>query len=82
MANDIISVRQDMTNMSARFLSDIADLNQLILNTSANKRGCKHSKSSAGYSTSSAGKRAEKSMETYEDICSRYGNFMDQHVRI
>jgi LPS O-antigen subunit length determinant protein (WzzB/FepE family) len=68
MADDIIAVRQDMTNMSARFLSDIADLKQLILNMSANKRGSKQSKSSAGSSTSSAEKRADKSMETYEDI--------------
>jgi hypothetical protein len=41
MADDIIAVRQDMTNMSARFRSDIADLNQLIINMSANKRGRK-----------------------------------------
>jgi LPS O-antigen subunit length determinant protein (WzzB/FepE family) len=63
-----LAVRQDMTNMSARFRSDIADLKQIILNISANKRGRKQSKSSAGYPSSSAEKRAEKSMETYEDI--------------
>jgi hypothetical protein len=68
MADDIIAVRQDMTNISARFLSDIADLNQLILNMSANKRGRKQSKSSAGSSTSLVEKRVDKSMETYEDI--------------
>jgi hypothetical protein len=37
MADDIIAVRQDMTNKSARFRSDIADLKQLILNISTNK---------------------------------------------
>jgi hypothetical protein len=68
MADDIIAVRQDMTNMSARFRSDIADLKQLILNMSANKRGRKQRKSSAGYSTSSVEKRVGKSMDTYEDI--------------
>jgi LPS O-antigen subunit length determinant protein (WzzB/FepE family) len=57
-----------MTNMSARFRSDKEDLQKLILNMSANKRGRKQSKSSAGSSTSSAEKRADKSMETYEDI--------------
>jgi hypothetical protein len=57
-----------MTNMSARFRSDISDRKQLILNMSANKRGRKQSKSSAGSSTSLAEKRADKSMETYEDI--------------
>jgi hypothetical protein len=48
MADDNIEVRQDMTNCvtntSARFRSDIADLKQLILNMSANKRGRKQSK--------------------------------------
>jgi hypothetical protein len=39
VADDIIAVRQDMTNMSARFRPDVADLKQLILNMSANKRG-------------------------------------------
>jgi LPS O-antigen subunit length determinant protein (WzzB/FepE family) len=68
MANDIIAVRQDTTNISARFRSDISDLKQLILNMSANKRGLKQSKSSAGSLTSSAEKRVDKSMETYEDI--------------
>jgi hypothetical protein len=68
MAGDIIAVRKDMTNMSARFRSDIADLKQLIFNMPANKRGRKQSKSSAGSSTSSAEKRADKSMETYEYI--------------
>jgi peptidoglycan hydrolase CwlO-like protein len=68
MADNIITVRQDMKNMSARFRSDIADLKQLILNMSANKRGCKQSKSSEGSSMSSAEKRADKSMETYDDI--------------
>jgi hypothetical protein len=68
MVNNIIAVRQDMTNMSARFRSDIEDLKQLILNMYANKRGRKQSKSSAGSSTSLAEKRAGKSMETYEDI--------------
>jgi peptidoglycan hydrolase CwlO-like protein len=68
MAEDIKAVRQDMTNMSARFRSDIADLKQLILNMSANKRERKHSKSSEGSSTSLAEKRAKKSMETYDDI--------------
>jgi hypothetical protein len=68
MADEIIAVRQDMTNMSARFFSDIADLKQIILNMSANKRGRKQSKSSAGSSTFLAKKRADKSMETYEDI--------------
>jgi hypothetical protein len=68
MAEDIIAVRQDMTNMSARFRSDIEDLNQLILNMSANKRGRKQSKASAGSSSSSAEKRVDKSIDTYEDI--------------
>jgi LPS O-antigen subunit length determinant protein (WzzB/FepE family) len=68
MAHDIIAVRQDMTNMSARFRSDIADLKQLILNMSANKRGCKQSKASAVSLLSSAEKRADKSMDTYEDV--------------
>jgi LPS O-antigen subunit length determinant protein (WzzB/FepE family) len=68
MANDIIAVRQEMTNMSARFRSDIADLKQLILNVYANKKGHKQIKSLAGSSTSSAEKRADKSMYTYEDI--------------
>jgi hypothetical protein len=53
MADDIIA-RQDMTNTSARFRSDIADLKQLILNMSTNKRGHKQSKASAGSSSSSA----------------------------
>jgi hypothetical protein len=52
MASDIIAVRQDMKNMSARFRSDIAELNQLILNMSANKRGRKQSKATAGSSPS------------------------------
>jgi hypothetical protein len=68
MADDIILVRQDMTNMSARFCSDIADLKKLILNMSANKRGRKQSKASAGSSSSSAEKRVDKSMDTYEDM--------------
>jgi LPS O-antigen subunit length determinant protein (WzzB/FepE family) len=67
MAHDIIAVRQDMTNMSARFRSDIADLKQLVLNMSANKRGRKQSKATAGSSSSSLEKRADKSMDTYED---------------
>jgi hypothetical protein len=60
MANNIIAVRQDMTNTSAKFRSDIADLKQLILNMSANKRGRKQSKSTAGLSSSSSEKRADK----------------------
>jgi hypothetical protein len=67
-AHDILAVQQDMTNMSARFCSDISDLKQLIINMFANKRGRKQSKSSAGSLTSSAEKRVDKSMETYEDI--------------
>jgi hypothetical protein len=59
MADDIIAVRQAMTNTSARFRSDIAYLKQLILNMSANKRGRKQSKSSAGYLMSSVEKRAD-----------------------
>jgi hypothetical protein len=55
MVDDIITVQRDMTNMSARFPSDIADLKQLILNMSANK-------------SSSAEKRVDKLMDTYEDI--------------
>jgi hypothetical protein len=50
------------------FRSDIADLKQLILNMSANKRGCKQSKASSGYSLSSAENKVDKSMDTYEDI--------------
>jgi hypothetical protein len=68
MADTIIAVRQDMTNTSAIFRSNIADLKQLLLNMSANKRGPKQSNSSAGSPTSSAEKRAEKSIETCEDI--------------
>jgi hypothetical protein len=68
MANDIIAVRQDILNMSARFRSDIADLKQLIPNMFANKRGRKQSKATAGSSSSLSEKRAEKSMDTYEDI--------------
>jgi LPS O-antigen subunit length determinant protein (WzzB/FepE family) len=68
IADDIIAVRQDMQNMSASFRSNIADLKQLILNISANKRGRKQSKSLSGYVKSLAEKRADKSMETYEDI--------------
>jgi hypothetical protein len=68
MADDIIAVRQDMTNTSARFCSEIADLKQLILNMSANKRGHKQTKATAGSSLSSSEKRADKSMDTYEDI--------------
>jgi hypothetical protein len=68
MAGDIIAVRQDMTNISASFRSDIADLKQLILNMSANKRDRKQSKASAGSSSSSAEMRVDKSMDTYEDI--------------
>jgi hypothetical protein len=55
-ADDIIAVRQDMTNMSDRFRSDISDLKQLILNMSANKRGRKQSKATAGSSSSSSEK--------------------------
>jgi fructoselysine-6-P-deglycase FrlB-like protein len=47
MADNIIAVRQDMTNMSARFRSDLEDLKQLILNMYANKRGHKQSKATA-----------------------------------
>jgi hypothetical protein len=68
MADDIIAVQQDMTNMSARFRSDIAYLKQLIINMSANKRSHKESKASAGSSSSSAEKRADKSIDTYEYI--------------
>jgi hypothetical protein len=68
MAGDIIAVRQDMTNMSARSRSDIADLKGLILNMSSNKRGLKQSKASTGSSSSSTEKRVDKSMDTYEDI--------------
>jgi ParB-like chromosome segregation protein Spo0J len=68
MADDIIAVRQDMTNMIAIFRSDIADLKQLIINMSPNKRGRKQSKATAGSSSSSSEKRADKSMDTYEDI--------------
>jgi hypothetical protein len=68
MADDIISVRHDMTNMSARFLSSIAYLKQLILNMYANKRGRKQSKASTVSSSSSAEKRVDKSMDTYKDI--------------
>jgi hypothetical protein len=57
-----------MTNMRARFRSNIKDLKQLIRNMSANKRGRKQSKISEGSSTSSAEKRVDKSIETYEDI--------------
>jgi hypothetical protein len=60
MADDIITVRQDMTNTSARFCSDIADLKQLILNKSANKRGRTQSKPLAGSSMYSVEKRADK----------------------
>jgi hypothetical protein len=56
MAGDILAVRQDMTNMSARFRSDIAD---------PKKRGRKKSKASAGSSSSLAEKRVDKSMDTY-----------------
>jgi hypothetical protein len=68
MADDIIAVRQDMINMIARFRYNIAYLKQLIINMTANKRGRKQSKSLAGASTSLVEKRADKSMETYEDI--------------
>jgi hypothetical protein len=44
MADEIIAVRQDMKNMSARFRSDVADLKQLILKMPASKRGRKQSK--------------------------------------
>jgi hypothetical protein len=57
-----------MANISARFRSDLADLNQLILNMSANKKGRKQSKASTGSSSSSAEKRSDKSINTYEDI--------------
>jgi hypothetical protein len=67
MVNGIIAFRKDMTNMSARFRSDIADITQLILNISANKKGRKQSKPLEGSSMSLAEKRAEKYMETYED---------------
>jgi hypothetical protein len=56
MAGNIIAVRQDITNMSARFRSDIADLKKLIINMSSNKRGHKQSKASTGSSSSSAKK--------------------------
>jgi hypothetical protein len=68
MVYDIIAFRQDMTNISARFCSAIADLKQLIINMYANKRVRKQRKPLEGSSTSSVEKRAEKSMETYEDI--------------
>jgi hypothetical protein len=68
MADDNIAVRQDMPNMSAIFRSNIEDIKQLILNISANKRGRKQRKPSEGSSTSSAEKKADKSMEIYEDI--------------
>jgi hypothetical protein len=68
MIGDIIAVRQDMKNMSARFRSDIADLKQLILNMYANKKGRTQSKASAGSSSSTAEKRVDKSMDTYEYI--------------
>jgi hypothetical protein len=68
MVSDIIPVRKYMKKMSAIFRSDIADLKQLILNMSAKKRGGKKSKQSEGSSTSSAEKRAHKSMEKYGDI--------------
>jgi hypothetical protein len=68
MSDGIISVRQDMTNMSARFGSDVADLKQLILNMSANKRGRKQIKATAGSSSPLSEKRADESMDTYEDI--------------
>jgi LPS O-antigen subunit length determinant protein (WzzB/FepE family) len=68
MADDIIAVLQDMTSMSARFRSDVADLKQLKVNMSANKRGHKQSKAFEGSLSSSAEKRADKSMDTYEDI--------------
>jgi hypothetical protein len=60
MADDIIAVRQDMTNTSARFRSDVADLKQLILTMSANKRGRKQIKATAGSSLSSSEKKADK----------------------
>jgi LPS O-antigen subunit length determinant protein (WzzB/FepE family) len=82
MADDIIAVRQDMTNMSARFISDIADLKQLILNMSSNKRGRKQSKATAGSSSSSLEKRADKSMDTYEDIAHDMATSWTKHVRI
>jgi hypothetical protein len=47
MADDIIAVRQEMTKMNAIFRSDIVYIKQLILNMSANKRGCKKSKATA-----------------------------------
>jgi hypothetical protein len=68
MGDDIIAVRQDMTNTSAIFRSAIADIKQLIINMSANKRGRKQIKATAGSSSSSSEKRADKSMDTYEDI--------------
>jgi hypothetical protein len=91
IADDIIAVPQDMTNMSASFCSDIADINQLIINMSSNKRGRKQSKSSAGSSTSLAEKRVDKSMDKYEDIahdmatswtnmCESEDNTSDQHI--
>jgi hypothetical protein len=60
MADNIVAVRQDTTNMIARFRFDIANLKQLILNMSANKRGHKQSKATAGSSSSSSEKRADK----------------------
>jgi hypothetical protein len=68
MVDDIIAVRQDMTKMSATFRSNIADLKQLIINMSANKRGRKQSKQLEGSSMSSAEKRSNRSMDTYKDI--------------
>jgi hypothetical protein len=68
MVDDIIAVQQDMNKMSARFHFDIADLKQFILNMYVNKRERKQSKQSEGSSTSSAEKRADRSMETYDDI--------------
>jgi uncharacterized membrane-anchored protein YhcB (DUF1043 family) len=70
LMEDIISIQQDMTQMSTNLCVEIAKLKNLLLNMSANKQGRKQMKHKDTEATSiySADQGWEQVMEGYAEI--------------
>jgi chromosome segregation ATPase len=70
LTEDILGILSDMTKMSTSLRSEIAEIKNLILNISANKRGRKQQKNkdSELASTSSAEQGRERPMEAYDEL--------------
>jgi molecular chaperone GrpE (heat shock protein) len=70
LTKDILGNRRDMKQMSTSLRSEIAEIKNLFLNMSGNKRGIKQrkNKDSEVASTSSAEQWGERPMEVYDEL--------------